>query len=87
MAADFQLRVRLAEPLREGTDEYMLVETPVTSIGELVRFLERKLPNFSTDNDEIYNFSVNGELILHGEASVPLKSGDEVELLVALAGG
>ena len=65
----------------------MLVQTPVTSIGELVCFLEGKLPNFSTDNDELYNFSVNGELILHGEASVPLKSGDEVELLVALAGG
>lgn len=38
-------------------------------------------------DDELYNFAVNGELILHGENAVALKDGDEVEVVVAFAGG
>ena len=33
------------------------------------------------------NFAVNGELVLHGEKDVVLKDRDEVEIVVAIAGG
>jgi molybdopterin converting factor small subunit len=85
--SEFHIRVRLAEPLREGAGEYLHVTTPVESIGELVDLLDRELPSFSEQHDELFNFAVNGELVVNGERSVPLKSGDEVELLVAFAGG
>ncbi len=39
------------------------------------------------ERDELYNFAVNGELILHGEKNVQLRSGDEVEIVVAFSGG
>lgn len=38
-------------------------------------------------DDELYNFAINGELVLHGENAVTLKDGDEVEVVVAFAGG
>lgn len=83
----FHLTVRLAEPLREGVGETIDIATPVRNIGELVAVLEARLPAFAGSNDELYNFAINGELLLHGEKEAPLASGDEVELLVAFAGG
>lgn len=83
----FHLKVRLAEPLREGAAEFVDITTPVADLGELVSVLERELPSFAAHRDELFNFAVNGELIVNGERNVALKSGDEVELLVAFAGG
>lgn len=83
----FHLSVRLAEPLRLGVGECIEIKTPVANIGDLISLLEERLPHFSASRDELYNFAINGELILHGEKTVALKSGDEVELLVAFAGG
>ena len=37
--------------------------------------------------DELYNFAINGELIIHGEKKVKLDDGDEVEIVVAFSGG
>ena len=39
------------------------------------------------DRDELYNFAINGELIIHGEKRVKLDDGDEVEIVVAFSGG
>jgi molybdopterin converting factor small subunit len=83
----FHIKVRLAGPLREGAGEYVDVTTPVANLGELVDLLGRELPSFTAQHDELFNFAVNGQLVLNGEREVPLKSGDEVELLVAFAGG
>ncbi len=83
----FHLTVRLAEPLREGVGETIDISTPVRNIGELVLLLAQRLPAFAGARDELYNFAINGELLLHGEKNAPLASGDEVELLVAFAGG
>lgn len=83
----FQLSVRLAEPLRAGVGDCLVINTPVANIGDLIDLLEKRLPHFSASRDELYNFAINGELVLHGEKTVALKSGDEVELLVAFAGG
>ncbi|HVT05750.1 MAG TPA: MoaD/ThiS family protein [Thermoanaerobaculia bacterium] len=83
----FHLTVRLAEPFREGVGEFLTVTDPAATIGELIPILERRVPNFVAESNELFNFAVNGELIVHGEKAVTLKSGDEVELLVAFAGG
>jgi len=79
------ITVRLAEALRDGVGEILTVAEPVGSIGELIPILERRVPKFT--RDEIFNFAVNGEMILHNEKAVSLKSGDEVELLIAFSGG
>ncbi len=81
------LVVRLPEPLRGECGPTLVVEEPVGTLGELIVILEERLPGFKAQNDELYNFAVNGEMILHGEKIVPIKPGDEVEVLVAFAGG
>lgn len=83
----FNLTVRLAEPFRKGVGEFLEVTTPVRNLGELLPILDREVPGFSSGNDELFNFAVNGELILHAERSVKLEDGDEVEILVAFSGG
>ena len=83
----FNLTVRLAEPFREGVGEFLTITSPVHTIGELLPILDRDVPGFASGNDELFNFALNGELILHGERSVKLKDGDEVEILVAFSGG
>jgi sulfur carrier protein ThiS len=52
------------------------------SLGDIIARLD-----LAGDRDELFNFAVNGELVLHGEKDVVLKNGDEVEIVVAFAGG
>ena len=74
------ITVRLPEPLREGRDAIMTMDA--TSLGDIITHLD-----LAKDRDELFNFAVNGELVLHGEKDVRLKNGDEVEIVVAIAGG
>ena len=53
-----------------------------TSLSQIIGQL-----GLDDDRDELFNFAVNGELILHGENQISLRNGDEVELVVAFAGG
>jgi sulfur carrier protein ThiS len=43
--------------------------------------------DLADDRDELFNFAINGELVLHGEKDIALKNGDEVEIVIAFAGG
>jgi molybdopterin converting factor small subunit len=81
------ITVRLPEPLRDGFGDSITVTEPVSSLGDLISVLERRIPSFTTERDELFNFAVNGELVLHGEKNVALRSGDEIEVVVAFAGG
>ena len=72
--------VRLPEPLRDGRGE--IVTMDAASLDDIIARL-----GIEEDRDELYNFAVNGELILHGEKSVRLGDGDEVEIVVAFSGG
>jgi sulfur carrier protein ThiS len=74
------ITVHLPEPLREGRDAVMTMDA--TSLGDIIARLD-----LAEDRDELFNFAVNGELVLHGEKDVMLKNGDEVEIVVAIAGG
>ena len=80
------ITVRLPEPLRNGI-EVMTVTENIRTLGELMTILEQRIPTFADDRDELFNFAVNGELVLHGEKNVALQNGDEVEVVVAFSGG
>ena len=74
------ITVRLPEPLRDGRGAVMTMDA--ASLGDIIARLD-----LAEDRDELFNFAVNGELVLHGEKNVVLKNGDEVEIVVAFAGG
>ena len=74
------ITVRLPEPLRDGRGE--VVTMMASSLGEVIEKLD-----IDAERDELYNFAVNGELILHGEKNVRLENGDEIEIVVAFSGG
>jgi sulfur carrier protein ThiS len=74
------ITVRLPEALRDGRGAVMTMNA--TSLDDIIARLD-----LGDDRDELFNFAVNGELVLHGEKNVMLKNGDEVEIVVAFAGG
>jgi sulfur carrier protein ThiS len=82
----FAVTVRLPEPLRRDGVDAIVVDTPVANLRELGLHLESRLEGFSA-SDELFNFAINGEIVLSGEAERSVVSGDEVELLVAFSGG
>jgi sulfur carrier protein ThiS len=75
-----RITVRLPEPLREGRGTVITMDA--ASLGDIIAKLD-----LAADRDELFNFAVNGDLVLHGEKDVALKDGDEVEIVVAFAGG
>ena len=74
------ITVRLPEPLRDGRGEILTMTA--SSLDDIITKL-----GIEDDRDELYNFAVNGELIVHGEKKVRLADGDEVEIVVAFSGG
>jgi sulfur carrier protein ThiS len=74
------ITVRLPEPLRDGHGSVMTMNA--TTLAEIIEQL-----GIEQERDELFNFAVNGELIVHGEKDVRLTSGDEVEIVVAFSGG
>ena len=74
------ITVRLPEPLRDGRGEIVMMNA--ASLDDVIAKL-----GIGDDRDELYNFAINGELIIHGEKSVQLKDDDEVEIVVAFSGG
>jgi len=74
------ITVRLPETLRDGRGA--VVTMSAASLDDIIERLELR-----DERDELYNFAVNGELIVHGEHAVTLSDGDEVEIVVAFSGG
>ena len=74
------ITVRLPEPLRNGRPD--VITMSAATLGEVIEKL-----GLDEERDELYNFAVNGELVLHGERRVALSQGDEVEVVVAFSGG
>lgn len=74
------ITVRLPEPLRDGRGSLLTMDA--SSLADIIARLD-----LADDRDELFNFAVNGELVLHGEKNVALKNGDEVEIVIAFAGG
>ena len=80
MIPQTKVTVRLPEPLREGRGDVITMNA--ASLADIIARLD-----LGDDRDELFNFAVNGDLVLHGENDVALKDGDEVEIVVAFAGG
>ena len=74
------ITVRVPEPLRDGRGE--VVTMNASSLDEIIQKL-----GIDGQRDELYNFAINGELIIHGEKDIRLNSGDEIEIVVAFSGG
>jgi sulfur carrier protein ThiS len=74
------ITVRLPEPLRGAHADVITMQA--SSLGEIIAKL-----GLDEQRDELFNFAVNGELIVHGEKNVRLESGDEVEVVIAFSGG
>jgi sulfur carrier protein ThiS len=74
------ITVRLPETLREGRGAVLTMNA--VSLDDIIGHLDLR-----EERDELYNFAVNGELIVHGEQAVTLADGDEVEIVVAFSGG
>jgi sulfur carrier protein ThiS len=74
------ITVRLPEPLRNGRAEVITMNA--SSLEEVIDTL-----GIDGERDELYNFAINGELIIHGEKNIRLNSGDEIEIVVAFSGG
>ena len=74
------ITVRLPDALRDGRSAVITMNA--TSLDDIIDRLD-----LNEDRDELYNFAVNGELIVHGEQAVTLQDGDEVEIVVAFSGG
>ncbi len=75
--------VRLPSMLREPhTPEDVAVEADVATIGDLINALDYQQPGLGSAIDEsVYNFVVNGELVLHRARRHPLMDGDVVEIV------
>lgn len=74
------ITVRLPEPLRDGRGD--VITMSASSLEDVIAKL-----GIEETRDELYNFAINGELIIHGEKKVKLDDGDEVEIVVAFSGG
>ena len=54
------ITVRLPEPLRDGRGLVMTMDAK--SLADIIARLD-----LADDRDELFNFAINGELVLHGE--------------------
>src|SRR5215471_6092642 len=88
-------KVRIPTPLRKLTNNEELVEVKADTIGEAIAELQTRYPGIKErlvdDNGEVRRFVnvyVNEEDIrfLQNQAT-PLKDGDEVSIIPAIAGG
>lgn len=84
---EFRVAVRLPESLRSRGVASIVIDLPVANLSELAKVLCARSPKFAASDRSMYNFAVNGELVVHGEESTPIRSGDEVEIVVVFAGG
>jgi ThiS family. len=85
--SDFRVTVRLPESLRSRGAEIVVIDLPVANLSELSTQLRNRVPRFATADRSMYNFAVNGELVVHGENATPIRNGDAVEIVVVFAGG
>ncbi|PIV72431.1 MAG: aldehyde ferredoxin oxidoreductase [Rhodocyclales bacterium CG17_big_fil_post_rev_8_21_14_2_50_68_7] len=84
----FALRVELPEPLPGAPDQAIVIDEPVGSVAELRQALRRRLPEAAAQlDDPSWNIAVNGEMLLAGERTAAVRSGDRVAIVPMIAGG
>jgi aldehyde:ferredoxin oxidoreductase len=87
-ATGFALRVELPQPLPGAPEKSIVIDETVANVSELRSALRRHLPGaHAALDDPTWNVTVNGEMVLSGERSRALRSGDRVQLVPIIAGG
>lgn len=89
-ADPFRVEVLLPPGVHDGVppDGRLVVEEPVANLGELTEALERLHPGLGGAlRSSLYTFAVNGEIVLRGKATRPVRSGDRIEVMPIFAGG
>ena len=89
------VNVRIPTPLRKLTNEHELVTVEAATIGDAISELQTQFPGIKErlvdDNGEVrrfVNIYVNEEDIRFLEnKETPIKDGDEVSIIPAIAGG
>jgi aldehyde:ferredoxin oxidoreductase len=84
----FGVRVSLPAACPGAPEHAIVVDEEVANVSELRAALARRLPEAREwlDGHQV-NVAVNGAMILSGEAAAPVRSGDRVALVPAIAGG
>jgi aldehyde:ferredoxin oxidoreductase len=78
----------LPKPLPGAPEKSIVIDTPVANVTEFRRALRRHLPEaVSALDDPSWNITVNGEMLLSGEMTKALHSGDRIQLVPIIAGG
>jgi aldehyde:ferredoxin oxidoreductase len=84
----FAVRVDLPKPLPGAPEKVVVIDESVNDVTALRLALLRKLPEAASDlNDSSWNIAVNGDMVLSGESSVRIASGDRVVLVPTIVGG
>tara|TARA_Y100000589_G_scaffold86923_1_gene80963 strand:+ start:1215 stop:1490 length:276 start_codon:yes stop_codon:yes gene_type:complete len=89
------IKVRIPTPLRKLTHDEEVVETAAESVSEAITDLETRYPGIKErlvdeagEVRRFVNVYVNEEDIRFlDNASTPLKDGDEISIIPAIAGG
>ncbi len=82
------ITVRLPSMLNAAAGDVLEVHEEVRDIAALVDVLDRRIPGFREQlDDSVFNFAVNGEMLLFRARDCTLRDGDVVEVIPTISGG
>ncbi len=88
VAAGFAVSVKLPSHLEQVPEGGLVITEAVTNVRDLKKAIDRQYPGLAAVlEQESYNFVVNDEMVLQGSDDAELKTGDRVEVMMALSGG
>ena len=93
--SDFNVKIRIPSPLRSYTNGADIVEVPGASVGEVLDGLKAKASGIETrlfkgpnQLNRFVNVYLNDEDIRFlKNLETPVKAGDEISIVPAIAGG
>lgn len=84
----FSVHVQVANAMPGVPEREFVIDEPVSNVVELRDAVKRRFPEASDVlGDRNLGVAVNGEMALHGENKVPVRSGDKVMLTTVISGG
>ena len=84
----FAVTVKVPRTVGDRGEGEIVVDEPVATVDELRATLARRLPEAAEQlRNGMLTLAVNGDVVLSGERSAAIRSGDNVLLLAAMAGG
>jgi aldehyde:ferredoxin oxidoreductase len=88
VAKGFAVSVKVPRGVKALPGGGLVVTDEVATLRELAKAIDRQVPGLSDLlSGDAFNFVVNDEVILHRAWDTPLKSGDRIEVVMAMAGG